>query len=289
MSDRPTRIRTVVARPETAVEADPGTGLRIAGLLALLPTAAILLVRVGINAPLTPDLPYSAVYDPIATLAVLGPAFGALLLSVTTRDDVWRATLAFVGVFGVLSVVATPAVVPASVALVIATGILVGGHADRPFSADEIAETLVGVLFFAGLTLSIAGGLGIEPATTRRLGSVAGLLAIAGAPVFVEWRYRTVLVGVVAGGAFAAFGLAAPFVTGAASLVAGGIVGASLSILVVAVVGGVTLVATGVDRGSYEPVVAGLLLLSAGVPATVPRGLAVVIALTLLLHPGTNQ
>jgi hypothetical protein len=289
VSSIPTRVRTVAGRPGAALETLPATGLQIAGILALLPTAAILLVRIGINAPFAPDLPYGAVYDPIATLAVVGPALGALTVSVTTRDEIRRVVMAFAGVFGLLSLVARPAVVPAFAAIAVATGALVLSHGERPLSADEIAESLVGFVFLAGVTLSVAGGLGLEPASTRRLGSVATLLAIAGAPVFVGWRYRSLLVGVGAGIAAASVGLAAPFVTGAASLVGGGIVGVSLPVLVVAVVGGSALVATGIDRRLYEPTVAGLLLLAAGVPATIPRGLAMVVALAVLLQPRTNS
>lgn len=288
MSTIPTRVRSVATQPGAVLETTPATGLQIAGILALLPAAAILLVRVGINAPFAPDLPYGAVYDPVATLAVLGPAIGALTVSATTRDDVRRVVMAFAGVFGLLSLVARPAVVPAFAAIAVATGALVSSHGERPFSADEIAETLVGFVFLAGVTLSVAGGLGFEPATTRRLGSVAALLAIAGAPVFVEWRYRSLLVGLGAGIATASVGLSAPFVTGAASLVGGAIVGVSLPVLVVAVVGGGTLVATGIDRRQFEPTVAGLLFLTAGVPATVPRGLAVVLGFALLLQARTN-
>lgn len=288
MTDLPTRARTVAVRPATLVGTDPLTGLSIAGLLALLPTLAILLVRVGINAPFAPRLPYSAIYDPIATLALVGPAVAAVLVGVTTDDDVRRVALVFAGVFGLLSVVARPATLPASVAIAVATGLLVVAHARRPFSPDEVAETVVGVVFVAGVALSVAASLGFEPATTRRLGSAAALLAIAGAPVFVEWTHRSVLVGVLAGAAVAGFGLSAPFVTGAASLVGGAIVGVSLPVLVAAVVGGVTVVATGLERTASETTVAGLLLLTAGVPATVPRGLALLIGLSILLYPRRN-
>ena len=288
MSKIPTRVRSVAARPGLALDATPATGLQIAAVLALLPTAAILLVRVGINAPFAPDLPYGAVYDPIAVLSVLGPAVAALTVSVTTRDDARRVVMTFAGVFGLLSLVAGPAIVPAFAAIAVATAVLVFSHGERPFSADEIAETLVGLVFLAGVTLSVAGGLGIEPATTRRLGSVAVLLGIAGTPVFVEWRYRALLVGIGAGIAAASVGLAAPFVTGAASLVGGGIVGVSLPLLVGAIVGGTTLIASGIDRRMYEPTVAGLLFLTAGVPATVPRGLALLIGFAVLLQPRIN-
>lgn len=284
MTDVPTRVRASVPATETLVRADPEWGLRIAGLLALLPTAAILLVRVGINAPFAPRLPYNTLYDPIATLALLGPAVGAILIGVTTDDDVYRVALVFAGVFGLLSAIARPASLPASIAIVAAIGLLLLTHARRPFSPDEVAETAVGGVFFAGVTLSMAGSFGIEPATTRPLGSTAILLAIAGAPVFVNWSWWSTFVGVLAGAAFAGFGLAAPFVTGAASLVGGAIVGVSLPVLVVAVVGGVTVVATGIEQRTVETTTSGLLLLTAGVPATIPRGLALLLGLAILLR-----
>lgn len=283
MSDLTIRVRTIAEHPGLALDTDPKTGLQIAGLLALVPTAAILLVRIAINAPFAPALPYSGVYDPIAATAVVGPSLGAIIIAITTRDDVRRVTLAFAGVFGIFSLFARPAVVPASVVIVLATGAVLGTALDRPFSPDEIAEAIVGFAFLSGVTISVAASLGIEPATTRSLGSTLTLLAIASTPVLVEWRFRAALAGIVGAIAFTSFGLSAPFVTGAASLVGGAIVGVSLPVMTVAVLGGVTTVTTGIDRRSIEITVGGLLLLTAGIPATVPRGLALLIALTLLL------
>lgn len=286
--DLGTHVRAIVAPRSMLGATDSKTWLHVAGLLALLPTAGILLLRIGINVPVAPQLPYSSVYDGIGTAALIGPALGAILVSVTTDDDIRRVALAFAGVFGLLSAVARPAVVPASVAIVLATGLLVIAHVRKPFSADTVTETLVGGVFLAGVALSMAGNLGVEPATTRRLGSTVGLLAIAATPVFVEWSSRSAFLGVLAGAALAGFGLAAPFVTGAASLVGGGIVGVSLPVLVVAVIGGVTLIATGIERRTPDWALAGLLFLTAGVPATVPRGLAVLIGLALVLGGRTN-
>lgn len=288
MTSVATTVRALIADGRSATIPRATTGRRVAGLLAVIPTVGILLVRIGANAPFGPRLPYGAIYDPMLTLAILGPAAGAILLSVTTPDDVRQVALAFVGVFGLLRIVSTQAVWPASVAIAVGTGLLVLAHARRPLSADEFAETLVGVVFVGAVALSMAGGLGIEPATTRPLGSTVGLLAIAGTPVFVEWRWRTIFVGVLAGVAVFAFGLAAPFVTGAASLVGGAILGSSLPVLALAVIGGVTVVATGVDRRSLETAMAGLLVLTAGIPATVPRGLALLVGLALLLRTPSN-
>lgn len=281
-------VRTMTTDERSAPATMTTRGRQLAGLLAVVPTVAILLVRIGANAPFVPRLPYGSLYDPVVTLAVIGPAIAAILLGLTTTDDIRQVALTFVGVFGLLSVVSGQAVWPASIAVVVGTGLVVLTNAKRPVSPDETAETLVGVVFVGGVALSMAGGLGLEPATTRPLGSTVGLLAIAGAPVFVEWRWRTVFVGVLAGVAVFAFGLAAPFVTGAASLVGGAIVGSSLPVLALAVVGGVTVVATGVDRRSLATVTGGLLVLTAGIPATVPRSLALLVGLALLLRTQSN-
>lgn len=262
----------------------PSRGLYLAGLLALIPAAAILFVRLGINAPFAPNLPYSAVYDLVALSALVGPALGAILVSMTTDDGLRRVVMAFAGIFGLLGAVARPALVPASITIVIAAGVLVYAHQNRSVSSDQVAESVVGLGFLTGIFLSMAGNLGIAPVTTRPLGSLVVLLAIAASPVFVDWNWRTAIVGIAAGAVFGWFGLAEPFITGAASLVGGGIIGVSLPILVMAVIGGTTAIVTGVQRYSPRPVIGGLLLLIAGIPATVPRGLAILIGLALLLE-----
>lgn len=288
MTDLPTRIRVRGRRLPVVEGTARQSWFYIGGLLALVPTVAILLVRVGINAPVGPRLPYGALFDPVSTLALLGPAAGALVLSLVTEDGYRRVALAFAGVFGLLSAVATPAMAPASVAVVGGTALIVVSYADGTKSADAVARIVVGLAFLAGIALSMAGGLGLEPATTRRLGSTVGLLAIAASPTIVPWTRPSLLVGLLAGAAVAGIGFAAPFVTGAASLIGGAIVGVSLPVMVLAVVGGVTVVATGVDRRSLPTAIGGLLVLTAGIPATVPRGLAVLVGLTLLFRTGVR-
>jgi len=258
-------------------------GMGVAGAVAGIPTLAILLVRIGKNAPAGPKVPYTAVYDPLVTAALVGPAIAAIIVSSITENDVHRVGLGFAGVFGLLSAIAVPAALSASVAIVMGTALVMAPVVLRGANERDYASLVVATLFVAGVFLSILGGLGFEAATTRRLGSFASLLAVAGSPTFVDWNVRGATVGAFAGAAVAGFGVSAPFVTGAASLIAGGIVGVSLPVQVLATVGGVTVVATGIDRKQYVPMAGGLLLLSAGVPATIPRGLAVLVGLSLIL------
>lgn len=262
----------------------PSGGLYLAGLLALIPAVAILLVRIGINAPFAPNLPYSAVYDQVAISALVGPALGAIVVSITTDDGLRRVVMSFAGVFGLLGAIARPALVPASITIVFAAGVLVFAHQNRSTSPDRVAESVVGFGFLTGIFLSMAGNLGIAPVTTRPLGTLVSLLAIAVSPVFVDWNWRTGTVGIAVGAIIGWFGLQEPFITGAATLVGGGIIGVSLPILVLGVIGGTTVIATGLQRYSPRPVIAGLLFLVAGIPATVPRGLAILIGLAILLE-----
>lgn len=283
MTDVRTRYEGLTTRIPFDHRSQSSIGMWLAGVMALVPTLAILLVRIGINAPAGPELPYAAVYDPLVTAALVGPAIAAIGVSVATENDVHRVALGFAGVFGVLSAIATPAALSASVAIVVGTGLVMATAITSATAERDYVTIGVATLFVVGVALSILGGLGYEAATTRRLGSLASLLAVAGAPTFVDWNARTASVGALAGAAVAGFGVSAPFVTGAASLIGGGIVGVSLPVLVLAAVGGVTVIATGFERKQFLPIAAGLLLLAAGVPATIPRGLAVLVGLSLLL------
>lgn len=281
MSERtPVRRALPVLPRDGAPTIAPAT---LAGVLAFLPAAALLVMRVGINAPVGPDLPYGAVYDPVALAAVVGPALGALVLAAANDNAATRIAMAFAGVFGLLTAVARPASVPAAVALVGAVGVVALARVEPPFTPDRIVESIVGLAFLAGVAISMVAFLGVHPALTRPLGSNVALLAVAGAPVFVDWDRRAVFVGALAAAAFAGFAVAAPFVAGAASLIAGGIVGVSLPILVLAVFGGVTLAATGLRRGHLPVAIAGAAVLAAGVPATVPRTLALTVGLGIVL------
>ncbi|MFB6071058.1 MAG: hypothetical protein ABEJ76_08540 [Halanaeroarchaeum sp.] len=288
MIDGSTRSNGLVTAERDRWNPTPSARL-VAGVLALLPALAILIVRVGINAPVGGAFPYGRVYEPVQVAALLGPAVGALVLSIGTDDGVIRVALAFAGAFGLLVGVGPPAAVPAAVAILGASILVAMAAVDRPLSPDDAAVTTVLGLFVVGVVLSMGAYVGVAPGTTRSLGSLFALLAVAGSPVFVGWTRPAVLVGALVAAAFAGFGVAAPFAMGAASLIAGGAVGVSLLVLVLAVFGGVALVTAGVHRGEVSAAIGGATVLAAGVPATVPRGLALVVGLAILIDGWREQ
>lgn len=254
---------------------------RWAGVVALLPTLALLVFTIGTNTPLGLRLPLQSIGAPIEAVALAGPAVAALALGYTASNDLVRVALLFAGVFGGLSLVSRTATVPAIVALG-AAGVLVA-VSQRPQTADRRAILQFGVTgaFVVGIVASLSASLGFEPALTRRLGSVSIALAIAATPAYAGISRRSFAVGLFAGAVVFGIGLLSPVLTAAISLLGLGIVGLPLLLFALGAVGGVTAVAAGVERRAIPVILAGLLVLVAGVPTTIPAALAVLVALVL--------
>lgn len=253
-----------------------------AGALALAGAGGMLVVRSWVNLPGNEPDALLAAYDPVALLATLGPALAALAVGVTAERLWVQVGLVAASVFGAFAAVADAAYLPAIGALLAASAFV--AVAARPGALDwsTVRRWLPVAGVATGAWLSLSASLGADPSLVRPLGSNVALLAVALSPVAVRAPRRAWLVGAVAGGAVFGAGLAAPFVMGAAVLVAGGVVGASLPVIAAAAAGGVATAATGAFRGQFDVVAGGLLLVTAGVPATTPRALAVVVGLALL-------
>lgn len=274
--------------PTTAVggltrpaESTARTRRTLAGALAVLPAAATVLGRLAINAPVGPAIP-AGVIDGIAVASVLGPALAAGVLTVET-DGAVRIGMAFAAAFGVLALAGTGARVPGAVALIGAIWLVVWQHARSASAVDDRWGTVTAVALAGGVTVSLAAYLGVAPPTTRAAGSSLALLGIAASPVLVDWTRAAALAGVVLAIAWVAIALLAPFVAGATALAVGGVLGASLGLQALGIVGGVTVVGTGIHRGATDVALAGVGLLVAGVPATIPRALVAVVAVGLLV------
>lgn len=254
----------------------------VAGVLAFLAAGSGLLVDVAVNLPGSAPAFVTAVAAPVDVAALVGPALAALAIGVTTRRPLARVGLLFAGVFGLLGAVAPPALVPAVGATVAGGALVAVARLPREPTWVVARQWLVAGALVVGTGLSLVGAMGVEPAALRPLGSKLALLAVAAAPVFVRADWRSWLVGLVGAGVVAWFGVSAPFVLGSLSLVGGAVVGASLPYLVLGAGGGLATAATGLFTGRPDAALGGGLLLVAGVPATVPRALAVVVGVALL-------
>ncbi|WP_136688073.1 hypothetical protein [Halorhabdus amylolytica] len=249
---------------------------------AVLATATLFGVRIAINARGAIPIDLVALQEWLVPLTALVCAGSLLAIAVLDGEGHETVGLAFVGVFGMAGTIARPAYVPAVVAIVAGTALATG---DRLLAVRDrrLGPTLVASLLVCGLTASLIGTFGIEPATTRSVGSQLTLLGIAGTPVFLARGRADWLFGALGAGLLVALGVIAPFLLGATGLVAGAIVGASVPVMALAV-GGLTTTASAALRRRHHAAALGTgLLLFAGIPATVPRALALVLALALLV------
>ncbi|WP_135820590.1 hypothetical protein [Halostella litorea] len=256
-----------------------------AGLVTLLPVALATLYRVALNAPGPLPRPVTAVVGAALPLVVAGPAVAALCLTATADRPGERVGFAFVGGFGLVSLASPAAWLPAVVGTVLGGGLAVGSELARDGRPEARRVGVAGVLV-AGVVTSLAASAGVGAATLRPLGSGLALVGVGLTPLLVGGDRTSLAVGALAGVLTFALATSAPYVAGAVLLVGGGVVGAPLGAVAFAVGGGVAGVARALRRGRGDLAVGAGLLLAAGVPATLPRALGVVVALALLVEAG---
>lgn len=273
-----TRIGFVPTESLTA-----GRVRRTAGGATLLAAVAILLVRLWINAPVDEPPVVASTYDAVALAALVVPSLAAVAIGATSARSLVRVGMVFTGVFGLLVAVSPSATVPAAGAVTGGGLMAVAALLPREPTRESIKRWVVAGALAGGLVVSLAGSLGVAPAVTRPLGTRVGLLGVALSPVLVDADWRAWSAGVVGGGAVAAAGMVVPFVLGAVTLVGGAILGASLPLVALAAIGGVTLVAAGLVYREFDVSLAGALVATAGVPASLPRAVTLVVGLVVLL------
>ncbi|WP_137283279.1 phosphate ABC transporter permease [Halorussus salinisoli] len=252
----------------------------LAGAAALLGAVPLAATRLVVNSPLhVPGAASAGWYELVRLAALVGPATAAVALGVTADRELERVGLLSVGVFGLLSAVTSAVAVPTVGALVAGGWLVVAGQFDRrPGPREAVAGALVG-----GLTLSLVGAAGYRPVAFRSAGTTAALLGMAATPLAVRAGRRGLAVGgLVAVGAYALI-LEAPFVSGAVALAAGAAIDPPSVLLALAVGGTTATVADGLSDRRVSAAVGGTLLLVAGVPASIPRGVSVAVAVAFLL------
>lgn len=273
-------LSTVRRRVATALPAGPGT---VAGLLAFVPGALVLVVRAWNNAPAALPPAVHAARPALSALAILGPALAAIVLAVAVDEDAIRVGLLSVGVFGLLGGFVEGAALAAIGAIVGGSAVAVGTHlgVHRNWQVGPKAIVAAGIL--AATVVSLAATSGVDPARLRPLGSTVALLGLAATPLFVRPGLPEVGIGAAGFAVTIVVGTAAPYVTGGVVLVAGAVVGASLLVIALGIAGALTATAATLRDRQFAPALGVLTLLAAGVPATIPRALGVVVGLVLLV------
>ncbi|SDN10031.1 hypothetical protein SAMN04487949_3367 [Halogranum gelatinilyticum] len=264
----------------------PVSARTAAGLLALLSVAATTLYRVVHNAPGT--LP-GGVTDLAAVglpVAVVGPAFGALLLATAADRPVERVGLAFAGSFGLVALASPAAWLPAAVGMVGGVTLVAWSEVrelGRSASRTEIRRTGVVAVLAGSVVVSLAATGGIAAGTFRPLGTVLALVGVGATPLFVGSDRPSLIVGALAAVLTFAVATSVPYVAGAVLLIGGGVVGAPIGLVVLAAGGGVAGLTRAFRTRDTDAVLAVGTLLATGVPGTLLRALGVVVAVALLV------
>jgi hypothetical protein len=286
MTDRTERLPAVLDRviPFAGLSARVPVSTRtLAGACALVPVALSTLYRVVNNAPGTLPTDLAVVAASARPAAMVGPAVAALLLAGDESSPARRVGLAFAGGFGVLALVSPAAWLPAAAGIVAGGVVLVVAHArDAPTVERAVWGAAVGGVLVIAAGVSLLATVGIDPATLRPLGSTVALVGVGTTPLLTGRSRLGLVAGALAAGSTVAVAVNAPFVAGAVLLVGGGVVAAPLGLVALAVGGGVVGLVAAVESRKRNAAFGVCLLLAAGVPSTLVRAVAVVVAVALL-------
>lgn len=280
--DRPGTIADGLPAPTgegTAAGWDPAT---LVGVAVAIPVAVAAVMRVSVNAPIALPGAVRAAYPAVDAAVLLAAGFGALVLGLTARSSAGRVGLVAVGVFALLAAVVPPAAIPASGVVVVGAGAVAVDRLDRP--VPPTGRTVVSAGYVLAMGAALGAATGLATAGFRAVGAWAALGALAAlSTVHRPTRPGWLLAGLAFAGVLVA-GVVSPFLTGAVVLIAAGVIGAPL-VLVAAGVGGAVAAGCGAwAAGRRRAALGAVILLAAGVPATLPRAAAAVVGLALVLE-----
>lgn len=256
--------------------------VHLLGLAVAVPVVLSALLRVAVNAPVALPPGIVGVASVADTAVLLVGGVTTLVVGLRTPSTVERVGLVAVGVFAWLAAVVQAAAIPATGVLVVGAAVTVGRRIQSVEGTN--GRTVVAVGFVLALATALGSATGLLTTGFRSVGTWVTLLSLAGLTIVVRPRWPGWLLGGLAVAGVLYAGIVSPFLTGAVVLIGAGVVGTPL-LLVAAGVGGAVAALTGAALAGNAPLaLGGLLLLAAGVPATMPAAVAVVVGLVLLLH-----
>ncbi|MFC7076292.1 phosphate ABC transporter permease [Haloarcula halophila] len=271
MSTHKTVLGHLPALPEEHRQSLP---IAVVGIAAVA-VAARFVAALAVNAP---GAPSTVAVESLGWIATAIPALAAVVAGVFARRPTVGVGLLFVGVFGLLSLVSGAAAAPAAVAVVAGTVAVVVAARDRLSTGERAAGAVLLTALTVGLASGVGGFVGL-----RSVGSTLTLAGMGLSLVFTATDGRALIGGGLAFGAVVAVGLSVPFVTGAVTLVGGGVVGTPLPVVALAAAGTVST-ASAAGRTRNWPLLAGVVLLAlAGVPATVARAVPFALGIATLV------
>lgn len=276
-------VRTAVHLGPITSRERPSPAL-IAGLIAVIAASGPFLARLAVNGRASAPVNLGTLIPTLTTVALVGPAIAAGVLLASTDDDLTRVGLAFVAVFGLLGALASAVYVPAVVAVLGGGSVVLARRISNRSESVADWRLVPAVVVFAGIVLSMLAGLSVVP-EVRSVGSHLAMIGAAATPALLCHGRSDWALGGLLAGLLVAAGLSAPFVTAAVALVGGGVVATSLLVMAVGLCGLVTTASAALRTRRWVALCGAGLLLVAGVPATLPRALAAVLGILLLVDP----
>lgn len=250
---------------------------------------ALLAVVVGITVDILANLPFGSIAIPStvrAFVAVGVPVVLALCLvavAVDARRTTLRVGLLFVGIFGLFPHVSRAATIPALLAVTLGGGVALLGTEGRPADYRALRRRLVAAGVLAGVAVSLSSSIGLLDGSARGIGGLLALGAVTAMVVRAEGDRLGLAAGLLAFVLVVTASVIRPYVLGSALLTAFAVAGVP-HILVACAVGGATAATVAsLRRGEYPLAIGAPLVLLAGIPATFPRALAVVLGAALVL------
>jgi hypothetical protein len=244
------------------------------------------LVSVLANVPFDPVVTPPTIRTATSVLTLVTVVSALISIAVVDRRATVRIGLLFAAVFGTLPLVAPETTLVAVVAVVGGSALALVGASGvstpTEWTYRAVRQRLVALGFVTALALTLAGATGVLDGG-RNPGAFVALASIAAVGIQSEGSRLAWMAGLFTAGAVVVASAVSPFVVGSTLLVAFGVTGVPLLLVAGAVTGGVAAAVAGLSRRAVPLVVGAALLLLAGVPATFPRALTLLVGVTLVL------
>lgn len=260
----------------------------VIGGIAIVAAISVLgqtLLTIAGNLPFEPVSGLSLLNGLFSVSTPLSVVVAASAIAFTLDTSTIKVGLLFIATFVILGSVSPAAGLPAILGIVTGgtvslLGVITHNQAEPTASYHRIP--LVGSAIL-GIAISLGGTVGMTPTGAHAVGVGATLLAVALLAFEMPSDRIAILVGILAGAGLLWVGTVAPFGTGATLLVGFSITTIPVSVVAIAVAGGVTALASGIRNRAVISVAGCVLCLFSGVPTTLPSAAALVVGLTLVI------
>jgi hypothetical protein len=283
----PTGTSGPIAALDASGSATVGLGTGAVALVAVERTVEILA-----NVPFDPVVVSPTLRATTGGLAFVAVVVTLLVVAVTAGRATVRVGLLFAAVFGTLPLVAPGTGLLGVVAVGGGGALALVGTLGVPeeWTYRGVRRRAVAVGFVVAVALTLAGVTGLLGGV-RNPGAFVTLATVAAVGTRAEGSRLAAGTGLLAVVAVAVAGAVSPFAVGSALLVAFAVTGVPTLLVGLAIAGVVAALVAGLRRREHAVVVGALLVLLAGVPATFPRALTLLLGATLVLLdvPGQRE